>query len=505
MSLSGAVIDRARLSGSEFEAFGQRVRAHHLVGALPAPAGHGPGLRDLPLHVVCRGGPGRPARGAVRLTTPSSSAGRGPGQRGGDGRRGQRQDPHAGRPLPAPPADDSRRWRSSPPPSPRRRRPSCARGSAAACRPRARATSGPSPNWKRRRSAPFTRCAPGSCGTIPGRRACGRTRRSSTRGRPGSGAPVTCAAALGALPGRLFTHLSFAQMEDAVSALLDDPLLAERALAVGGGRWEAWAAQARGEALAALKDIPAWRTRSRPCGTTPGRGGRPHGGGAPGSPGPRCGPLDTADVAGAVSGLLGLKLTGGSAKAWPAGALPLVKDAVRTLREHLEAAQQTGLLTLAAGDGQPLAGGGPAGPACGLRHGAGETLGELKRRAGVLDFADIEVHALRALRDEAGAGALPRPLAGVPDRRGAGHQPGAGRDPGAADGTGAADPGRRREAEHLQLPPGGPGAVPGGGGGHRGLGGRRGLRWTSVSARTRRWWARPTRSSRRCSARCTPR
>lgn len=205
--------------------------------------------------------------------------------------------------------------------------------------------------------------------------------------------------ALAALPARLFTHLSFSAVAELLPALLDDPLLAGRALAVGRDRWEAWATQARAQALGELTGAAAWQDAVHTLRT------------CSGAPGDRMeavraqalahlAALDGDDLASAVDGLLDLKLTGGSAKAWADGEFARVKDAVKTLRTHLEAAQKTGLLTLTPGAADEwLAAALPD-----LREAfkaVRETLTRLNRQAGVLDFAALEVSALQALQDPA--------------------------------------------------------------------------------------------------------
>ncbi|WP_146160712.1 UvrD-helicase domain-containing protein [Deinococcus arcticus] len=205
--------------------------------------------------------------------------------------------------------------------------------------------------------------------------------------------------ALAELPDRLFTHVSFSRMAGLLPALLDDPLLAERALSVGRDRWETWATQARAQALDELTGAASWQAAVhvlQTCSGTPGdrmeavrREALTH-----------LAALTGEGLMAAVAGLLELKLTGGSPKAWPNGDLAQVKEAVKTLRGHLEAAQKTGLLTLtpSAAD-EWLAAALPD-----VREAfvaVRDTLTRLKRQAGLLDFAALEVRALQALQDPA--------------------------------------------------------------------------------------------------------
>lgn len=201
--------------------------------------------------------------------------------------------------------------------------------------------------------------------------------------------------ALAALPARLFTHVSFTEMSQILPVLLDDPLLAERALEVGRDHWERWAEEGRAEALNTLIQAPEWQEAVSVL--------RRHTGAA----GDRMeevrqaalghlANLNGPDLQGAVAGILNLKLVGGSAKAWSDGTLPLIKAAVKTLRDAVEAAEKTGLLSLRPGSSDEwLAAALPD-----VReafHEVRSRLTALKRRSGLLDFADIEVHALRAL------------------------------------------------------------------------------------------------------------
>lgn len=204
---------------------------------------------------------------------------------------------------------------------------------------------------------------------------------------------------LAELPPSTFRHVPFTRVQAVLPTLLDDPLLTRRAFDVGRGPWEAWARQARADAHAALTGNPDWQRAADTLYT--------HAGAA----GDRIedvraravrllADLAGPDVTGAAEALIALPLTGGSAKAWPGGTLPLVKDAVKTLREHLKRALDTGLLTLTPSDTDEWLAAALPDLNAAFTH-VQRRLADLKRRAGLLDFADLEVHALRALDDPA--------------------------------------------------------------------------------------------------------
>lgn len=206
-------------------------------------------------------------------------------------------------------------------------------------------------------------------------------------------------AVLGKLPTRLYRHLPFSRMAGALQALLADPLLAEQALTVGQDRWEAWAVDARTAALHALRSRPEWQAAREDLRRVQG------------DPADRMeqaraqavAAMDalngTEDWSDAVQALLSIKLVGGSAKLWPAGGLSVTKEALKAVRELVTEASESGLLTLTPGESDEWL----ALVLPDLReafHLTRAALTDLKRRAGLLDFNDLEVHALQALQSE---------------------------------------------------------------------------------------------------------
>lgn len=206
-------------------------------------------------------------------------------------------------------------------------------------------------------------------------------------------------AALGTLPVRLFSQLPYSRMAGALEVLLRDPMLAEQALQVGREHWSSWAESARARALQELLDRPEWRGALTTLEETPGPAGDRI----------ELARMEALSAARALreggaarqacSDLLAVKLTGGSAKSWTPGRFLEAKAAISTLRALIEAEVKRGLLTLEPGPADDeLDAALPD-----LREAFALIQAELARQKahdGVVDFGDLEVHALQALRDE---------------------------------------------------------------------------------------------------------
>jgi ATP-dependent helicase/nuclease subunit A len=108
--------------------------------------------------------------------------------------------------------------------------------------------------------------------------------------------------------------------------------------------------------------------------------------------------LALGDFDAGLAGLAGLSLVGGSKKAFSEGDFAAVGDAIKYLREATRAALATGLIDLELGDADAT-----MAELLPLVHGAYRSIRERleseKRARRVLDFSDLEVHALRALAD----------------------------------------------------------------------------------------------------------
>lgn len=205
------------------------------------------------------------------------------------------------------------------------------------------------------------------------------------------------AESLDVVPLEIYRKLSFSLVRDCLEAFLRDPVTAERALAVDPACWESAVAAARDAAINSLKRDPRWLAALDVLRAYSGAEGdlieaqrrvayaatRAIEGGAP--------EREHLDA------LLGIKLTGGSAKKWPDGGLPEVKECLKGVRELAKEWYEAATLELAEAD-RRLAEMLPH-----LREAFAVVrahLADAKRRARVLDYADLEDHALRILHHE---------------------------------------------------------------------------------------------------------
>lgn len=204
------------------------------------------------------------------------------------------------------------------------------------------------------------------------------------------------------MPPHIYEALGYALTQEVIQALLKDPLAAEEALTPGD---EEWGALVLKESKAALEELLNDRTWKDCVGLLRSTGGAEN---------------DKIEVMRlqALTGLSELEaavregrspaeglalldkinLVGGSEKAWPLGDLKPVKAALTTLRDTTREALSKGLISLSlAFNDQQLSAMLPA-----IREAfdfAREKLVEAKYKLRVLDFSDLEVHALRALED----------------------------------------------------------------------------------------------------------
>ncbi len=204
--------------------------------------------------------------------------------------------------------------------------------------------------------------------------------------------------ALSGLPAEVFEAIPYSRLKAMIEDLLKEPLRAEQALACGSGRWHELVEAAKATALEELVLEARWQEACDICRATeplqpdklvPFREaallGLQH--------------LEAGDVASAHDLLLGLKINVGSQKNWPEGALRDLKDALRDLRDRYTEAAEAGLVTLRLGaldDELERA-------LRALRTAFTEVctyLAKVKHQARRLNFADLEVHALTALRHE---------------------------------------------------------------------------------------------------------
>ncbi len=203
--------------------------------------------------------------------------------------------------------------------------------------------------------------------------------------------------ALAALPSEVFEALAYPDVRAALQALLAAPADARAAFERGPESWGETLAAARREALRALTSAAGWTDAQRLVRSSRGadddkielaRGQAADG----------LARLERGEVEAGLAALQGVPLRGGRQAAWPGGELDAVKDALRLLRGATREALAEGLVTLASGVADERL-------AELLPHlqsafqAVQQALAAEKRRRRVLDFADLEVHALRALED----------------------------------------------------------------------------------------------------------
>ena len=201
------------------------------------------------------------------------------------------------------------------------------------------------------------------------------------------------------LPEEHYRVVPYPLMQAALEALLSDPLAAEEALAKGPEGWRDLIEEARESALAEFLEEPALKearwTLELCEGDDEDRMEE--------SRRAALSALDELEAGGnrkdAFEALASIDLRGGKKKAWGDGELASVKEALKLVRELARAELRRGIVVLEPGPAdERLASALPV-----LRDAFGRArafLAEAKRRSRVLDFADLEVHALRALEHE---------------------------------------------------------------------------------------------------------
>jgi ATP-dependent helicase/nuclease subunit A len=205
--------------------------------------------------------------------------------------------------------------------------------------------------------------------------------------------------ALDRLPSYIYAKVPHSTLLSILQLFFDDPVTAERALVHGPDGWAALVEQARKDAINDLVGKRAWLEAHNTLRELSGKAGdkledwrR----------------LSLEAVVAIERGdsprqhlevIAGVKLNVGSAKLWSNGGLAAVKEALRVLRDEcVKPALNAGLTTLELGVADerlseliPI-----------LRDAfkqVREYVAAAKRRAGVLDFADLEECALRALEN----------------------------------------------------------------------------------------------------------
>ncbi len=205
--------------------------------------------------------------------------------------------------------------------------------------------------------------------------------------------------AMDGLPEEHYWAVPYPLMQAALEALFSDPLAAEEALAKGPEGWRDLIEEARETALSRYLEEPALKgarwTLELCEGDDEDRMEE--------SRRAALSALDELETGEnhktAFELLASIDLRGGKKKAWSDGELASVKEALRLVRELARAELRRGIVVLEPGPAdERLASALPV-----LREAfrrARAFLTQAKRRSRVLDFADLEVHALRALEHE---------------------------------------------------------------------------------------------------------
>ena len=205
--------------------------------------------------------------------------------------------------------------------------------------------------------------------------------------------------ALDTLPAYLYDQIPYSLMSSALSTLIKDPIAASLSLNKGTEHWSHLAAQLQQQALSQLLNHPIWQQTRLTLHAYAGK------------PGDRLESEARKIALSAIAALeqgeehieplatiSKLKINVGSQKNWPSGALETVKTAIKELRELVQKALDAGLVTLEMSSAdEQMAAMLPA-----LREAfqlVRDFLTQAKRRARILDFADLEVCALRAIND----------------------------------------------------------------------------------------------------------
>jgi ATP-dependent helicase/nuclease subunit A len=207
-------------------------------------------------------------------------------------------------------------------------------------------------------------------------------------------------AALDTLALEIYEQVPYFLLSQVLRPLLKDPVTAQAALAQGTQHWQQLAQELQQKALSELLTDPVWQKTRETLQANQGKAGdrlelevRQ----------PAIAAMDVIESDGniqeSLSVIVGLKISVGSQKNWTAGSLDLVKDAIKQLREMVKNSLKAGLITLEINSAdEQLAAMLPA-----LREAFNwvqEYINQEKRRARLLDFADIEAQALLALKDE---------------------------------------------------------------------------------------------------------
>lgn len=205
--------------------------------------------------------------------------------------------------------------------------------------------------------------------------------------------------ALAQLPSHFYEGIPYSLMQEVLWSLLRDPLTAAQSLERGRDDWLPWVERIQRQTREDFLSHPTWLSSQRTlqAHAAPGDKLEEYRLAALGA----IALLEAGDTAPALDSLNGLKINVGSQKNWGGkDVLDALKRAIGTLRDLAREAIQTGLLTL-----EPNAYDDQTDALLPNLRGAfdwvRDFLHQAKYQQRVLDFNDLEVHALQALADPA--------------------------------------------------------------------------------------------------------
>ncbi|BCX10110.1 MAG: hypothetical protein KatS3mg066_3969 [Fischerella sp.] len=206
--------------------------------------------------------------------------------------------------------------------------------------------------------------------------------------------------ALDTLPVELYEKVPYSLMSQTLQVLLQDPIAAEKALAQGAEKWQELAQELQQKALRELLQHPTWQQART---TLQNYAGQASDRLEVETRQPALQAMEAVDlkenITESLTVIAGLKINIGSKKNWTDGGLEIVKETIKGLRNLVEKALKDGLVTLefSVVDEELKA----ILPALQEAFSSVQKyINQEKRRSRVLDFADLEVGALRALQDE---------------------------------------------------------------------------------------------------------
>jgi len=209
--------------------------------------------------------------------------------------------------------------------------------------------------------------------------------------------------AMDELPLVHYQVLPYPLMQAALEAFFADPIAADQALEKGPEEWDALVTEARQTALETFLDDPILRDGQRTLEFYQGADGdlmeEARRAALSALVGLEAARGSNANSKSSFEALDSIRLTGGKKGNWGEGELPMVREALKAVRELARTQLRRGIVTLELGPAdERLAEVLPV-----LRDTylvARGFVSAAKRRARALDFADLEVHALKALEHE---------------------------------------------------------------------------------------------------------